>query len=495
MKRIGVGVTQTDPAVLRGDRMQKNGAPFCIVRPGKKKKVKVIVFLRNINEADEGKNKKNTTSSTPVPLKYGSEVNLALFDHASQQKIVENVKDAGEPATRDEVENAIAKFGLSCQVMHPQRFDGEVAGFLAALEDEFGCLFGANSYVTPAGCVGFAPHFDDVEVWMLQLEGKKRWRCWTVNDKETFYAPGGGAGGAEEDNVNGSGTNASSKGGSTEPLTDQMGSDFATMRLPPASATGDTSGSAAKQLVEVDMEEGKDGDEAADDMAEHEEEEEEEDDSGALCDDDSMGIADTDEFPAVGANGEGEGGTSDDEGVDGDGSECEDNADLPFPPPEVPEAAIRVRFTRTAQRSARCARDTDPETGEQQLLLLFPHRNLAELHMCGEAKLLEYYESQLDGEMADPRGSVRLEEMFFPALQFLMEKSTIDPALEAIGKEAKGCGLGELPLAEACDRRALGELLHTLKLVEVDLIDPDEEDMDDDEEESSRGAKLKEANA
>ena len=38
--------------------------------------------------------------------------------------------------------------------------------------------FAANVYLTPPGTQGFAPHFDDVEVFILQLEGKKRWRVY-----------------------------------------------------------------------------------------------------------------------------------------------------------------------------------------------------------------------------------------------------------------------------------------------------------------------------
>lgn len=47
-------------------------------------------------------------------------------------------------------------------------------------------MVGANIYLTPPGTQGFAPHFDDVEVFILQLEGKKRWRLYeprTSNEK------------------------------------------------------------------------------------------------------------------------------------------------------------------------------------------------------------------------------------------------------------------------------------------------------------------------
>ena len=37
---------------------------------------------------------------------------------------------------------------------------------------------GTNMYLTPPGTQGFAPHYDDVEVFILQLEGKKHWRVY-----------------------------------------------------------------------------------------------------------------------------------------------------------------------------------------------------------------------------------------------------------------------------------------------------------------------------
>jgi hypothetical protein len=62
------------------------------------------------------------------------------------------------------------------QVMHPQRRSCGVHSLLFNLENETGSLWGANSYITPPDSQGFKPHYDDVEVFMLQLEGRKRWR-------------------------------------------------------------------------------------------------------------------------------------------------------------------------------------------------------------------------------------------------------------------------------------------------------------------------------
>ena len=35
------------------------------------------------------------------------------------------------------------------------------------------------SYLTPAGSQGFAPHYDDIEAFVLQLEGRKEWKLYS----------------------------------------------------------------------------------------------------------------------------------------------------------------------------------------------------------------------------------------------------------------------------------------------------------------------------
>merc|ERR1712202_58595 len=54
----------------------------------------------------------------------------------------------------------------------------------STLQDHFQNMVGANVYLTPPGTQGFAPHWDDVEVFMLQLEGKKHWRIYSPRNKE-----------------------------------------------------------------------------------------------------------------------------------------------------------------------------------------------------------------------------------------------------------------------------------------------------------------------
>ncbi|XP_011679283.2 ribosomal oxygenase 2 isoform X1 [Strongylocentrotus purpuratus] len=64
------------------------------------------------------------------------------------------------------------------QFHQPQRFQESVWNLLEKLESYFGCLVGSNIYMTPKLSQGLAPHYDDVEVFVLQLEGEKHWRLY-----------------------------------------------------------------------------------------------------------------------------------------------------------------------------------------------------------------------------------------------------------------------------------------------------------------------------
>lgn len=68
--------------------------------------------------------------------------------------------------------------GCSLRMLNPQTFHDSVWKLCATLQEFMGNFVGANMYLTPAGTQGFAPHYDDVEVFILQLEGKKRWRLY-----------------------------------------------------------------------------------------------------------------------------------------------------------------------------------------------------------------------------------------------------------------------------------------------------------------------------
>ena len=75
----------------------------------------------------------------------------------------------------DEYDTALHKEGWSVRFLRPQEHDESLSRLVSSLDDVLGCNVGVNSYWTPPNSQGFAAHYDDVDVFMLQLEGRKVW--------------------------------------------------------------------------------------------------------------------------------------------------------------------------------------------------------------------------------------------------------------------------------------------------------------------------------
>ncbi|XP_069787027.1 ribosomal oxygenase 1 isoform X2 [Narcine bancroftii] len=76
------------------------------------------------------------------------------------------------------------KNGCSLRMLNPQVFSGTIWNILSILQEAFGSMVGANVYLTPPGNQGFAPHYDDIEAFVIQLEGAKSWRVYDPRSVE-----------------------------------------------------------------------------------------------------------------------------------------------------------------------------------------------------------------------------------------------------------------------------------------------------------------------
>ena len=163
-----------------------------------------------VREGDTYDAKTNTRYATDTkdflkppasPLQHGTYLNIVRFDPQKQRRVM--FKTEG-PVTLPEYDACIAN-GWSVQFLRPQEHSLGLSHLLSLFDVAMGCNAGMNSYLTPpprrsgvtpsntkqnksgstGGSVGstnkqqgLAPHFDDVDVFMLQLEGRKRWRLY-----------------------------------------------------------------------------------------------------------------------------------------------------------------------------------------------------------------------------------------------------------------------------------------------------------------------------
>ena len=85
----------------------------------------------------------------------------------------------------DVVWKAFSSGGFSIRLVQPQQWHQASFELCSCLQEHFGHPVGCAAYLTPAGSQGFPPHYDDVEVFVIQLEGSKRWRLYDRPDART----------------------------------------------------------------------------------------------------------------------------------------------------------------------------------------------------------------------------------------------------------------------------------------------------------------------
>uniref|UniRef100_A0A914RBS2 Bifunctional lysine-specific demethylase and histidyl-hydroxylase n=1 Tax=Parascaris equorum TaxID=6256 RepID=A0A914RBS2_PAREQ len=68
----------------------------------------------------------------------------------------------------------------SVQFVNPQTFCDSVWHLCDTAQELFGSFVGANTFVM----TGFAPHWDEIDAFLLQLEGRKHWKVFAPIDDD-----------------------------------------------------------------------------------------------------------------------------------------------------------------------------------------------------------------------------------------------------------------------------------------------------------------------
>ncbi|KAL3775595.1 hypothetical protein ACHAW5_003498 [Stephanodiscus triporus] len=119
---------------------------------------------------------KKRRKKSEVDSRGGSKT--AVDDDGDMEYVVANPTD---------VWSNVDTSSCTLRLLRPHEHNDRIHAMLSLLESEFGCMVGSNAYLTPLHSQGFAPHYDDVDVFILQLEGYKRWRVYApMNKRETL---------------------------------------------------------------------------------------------------------------------------------------------------------------------------------------------------------------------------------------------------------------------------------------------------------------------
>lgn len=108
-------------------------------------------------------------------LQYGTNVDVTSYTAGKRSNLNHNGKEGtAEPqvAVATTVMRRFEQEGCSVRILHPQRWVETVYKLLSFLEDELRSPVGCNAYLTPASSQGFAPHWDDIDAFVLQVEVK-----------------------------------------------------------------------------------------------------------------------------------------------------------------------------------------------------------------------------------------------------------------------------------------------------------------------------------
>lgn len=136
---------------------------------------------------------------------YSSLISMEVIDTMLRDNYIEFTKNIDITSYRDGVREthnpegrattpALWTFyesGCSIRILNPQTFIPSVYKMNSKLQEYFHCMVGTNVYLTPKNSQGFAPHYDDIEAFVLQLEGQKHWRVYkprTPNENLARYS-------------------------------------------------------------------------------------------------------------------------------------------------------------------------------------------------------------------------------------------------------------------------------------------------------------------
>jgi lysine-specific demethylase/histidyl-hydroxylase NO66 len=106
-------------------------------------------------------------------LQYGTNVDVTSYTNGQRTNLNYNGSESTDQLETANASTVMRRFNMescSVRILHPQRWVEPVYKLLSMLEDELRSPVGCNAYLTPPSSQGFAPHWDDIDAFVLQVE-------------------------------------------------------------------------------------------------------------------------------------------------------------------------------------------------------------------------------------------------------------------------------------------------------------------------------------
>ncbi|GBP72357.1 Bifunctional lysine-specific demethylase and histidyl-hydroxylase NO66 [Eumeta japonica] len=123
--------------------------------------------------------------STPIIDVMLRKENILFTKNIDVTSYVNGIRETHNPVGRA-LPHVVWDYYLnSCSIrlLNPQTYIPKLHLLNSTLQELFNSFVGANAYLTPADSQGFAPHYDDIEAFVIQVEGKKHWRIYSPRSK------------------------------------------------------------------------------------------------------------------------------------------------------------------------------------------------------------------------------------------------------------------------------------------------------------------------
>ncbi|CAL8144304.1 unnamed protein product [Orchesella dallaii] len=113
-------------------------------------------------------------------VKYSVNLDITSYTDGVRETLSENMQGRVRPAVVWDYYNN----GCSIRMLNPQSYIQPLWRLNSSLQEWFGSFVGANMYLTPPDSQGFAPHYDDIDAFILQVEGKKQWKLYAPRKED-----------------------------------------------------------------------------------------------------------------------------------------------------------------------------------------------------------------------------------------------------------------------------------------------------------------------